>query len=170
MLKICVSGLTASGKTTLSDRIAKELNIKHVQHSYKEHIQKHSSMPDFIDSTSDEFVKDFDRRTVEAASQDCVVSTWLGPWLVEDATLRVWLYAPVGVRAQRYADRHRTSVDDARKLVSSTDNSASRSFKKIYGIDIYDSSIFDIQLNTSTESIDECVSIVSLAVIEKDKR
>ncbi len=169
-MKICISGLTASGKTTLSEKISNELGVKHVQNSYKEYIKSHELMADFIDSADERFVRDFDRKTVNATSTDCVVSTWLGPWLVKDATLRAWLYAPDEIRAKRYAERHMIGLADARELIASTDSSAARGFKRVYGIDIYDQSIFDIQLNTSTTSIRECVSVLSLMVIEREKR
>jgi cytidylate kinase len=171
VMKICISGLTASGKTTVSEALALKMKIKHVQNSYKEHLRGNVNMSGFIDAADEKFVKSFDMKTIEMASkEDCVVSTWLSPWLVKDADLRVWIYADIGTRIKRYMERETlASEQEAGKRVSETDDSAIASFKKFYNIDINEHSDFDLQINTGKISVESAVDIISLALKDKKK-
>ncbi len=169
-MKICISGFTASGKTAISEALSSKLKIKHVQNSYKEYLEGNATLSKFIDATDEEFAKNFDMKTIEMASkEDCVVSTWLSPWLIKDADLRVWIYADMDVRVKRYMGRESLNEKEgAEKRVSDTDSSAIASFKKFYNIDINEHSDFDLQINTGKISVEGAVNIISLAL--KDKK
>lgn len=169
-MKVCISGLTASGKTTVSEALARDLRITHVQNSYKAYLRDNRGLADFIDKTDEDFVREFDRRTIEMAKKgDCVVSTWLSPWLIEDADLRIWLYAPLNVRIKRYMDRENIDGKEAERRVLEIDRSAAQSFKKFYNIDISELGIFDMHINTERSGIEDTVAIISLAMMRKDK-
>ena len=90
---ICISGYTGSGKTTLGDALAKKMGIKHVGISHKtQFVSNPSDTLEFTKrNTSASFEKSFDELVVEEAhKQDCVVTSWLSPWFIKDASVRVW--------------------------------------------------------------------------------
>jgi predicted cytidylate kinase len=175
MLKICISGLTGSGKTQLSKDLAKALNIayisKELSNTYKQFNKgKRSANEQIIQMADPKYAKSFDNEIKElAASKDCVVSTWLGPWIVKNATLRVWLNASFEERARRKSVQKKMSIDEAKKYVKKKDSVAIESFKKIYGIDIMDHSNFDIEINTEKIHRKGVIALIALASAEKSK-
>jgi len=170
MLRICISGLTASGKTTLGEMLAKELNIRHISASYKAMEKDLSKMAGFIDKSDTEWTKEFDRRILgEACKTDCVVTAHLAPWLMRDATLRVKLDASLEERARRRAKQLSVSKERARKLINGIDRSVSKMAKRVYGIDRNDNSVFDLILNTERLSHKECVSLIAMLALERER-
>jgi cytidylate kinase len=178
MIKICISGLTGSGKTTLGNLIAKELGIRHITkvqtHTYSVIASKLQAKNDrtlAIGQTANpKYAKDFDREIVAAARKsNCVVSTWLGPWLIKDASLRVWLNASLEERSRRKAKDLGTTLAKAKSYIIEKDSYAKSQFKKLYGIDINDHSIFDIEINTEKLNHADVVSVVSMLSMMKDK-
>jgi CMP/dCMP kinase len=176
MIKICISGLTGSGKNTISDLLAKELNIPHI---YKQMTKTYANIgkdpklkatKDISALTLKGVAEDFDSEIVKMTEgKDCVVSTWLGPWMVKDATLRVWLTASKEERANRTFKREKKGKAEALKYLEEKDNITIKNFKKEYNIDITDHSIFEMVLNTERLNPQEIVSIISVALLSKEE-
>lgn len=178
MMRICISGMTGSGKTTLGTMLAKELGIAHItKETAKEYARivsdakKDKSGKLAIRQAADSrYAKKFDKEILEAAKgRTCVVTTWLGPWLIRDATLRVWLNASLDERARRKAKDLRTGISRARKYVADKDSEAAMGFRKVYGIDIYDHSEFDIEINTERLPHREVIAVISMLAMLKEK-
>ncbi|MCL4404802.1 cytidylate kinase family protein [Candidatus Marsarchaeota archaeon] len=172
MMKICISGFTASGKTTVADLVSKKLGIPHIHKSYKEYVKSELEIAKFTENATEDFVKGFDNEIVRLASEQesCVLSTWLAPWMVRDATLRVWLNADHKLRAERWSKAYKTSQAEAEKLVYEKDQSEIDSIKKIYGIDLNDRSIFDLTINTGLIGASEASEIICLAAKASERR
>lgn len=180
MLRICISGYTCSGKTTLGEKLAKELNVMHVTKyitpTYKRvmrDLKKNSTRNDIIMETSHKkYAADFDREIVELAkNNNCVVTTWLGPWLVKDATMRIWLYGSLEERGRRYAKREHIGLLKAESVVDEEDRLNRRQFKKLYNIDLNDHrGEFDLEINTDRLNQKEIISLISTLAIGKEKR
>lgn len=171
MIKLCISGFTASGKTTVANLVSAKLGIVHIHKSYKEYVKSELQIAKFTDNASEEFVKKFDNdiKKQAASAGSCVLSTWLAPWFVEDATLRIWLHADIRVRAARWAKEYHIDSADAEKLVFEKDQSEILSIKRIYGIDINNRSIFDMIINTEKIGPKECAEIICLAAKASEK-
>ena len=168
-MKICISGLTASGKSTLAEELSKALGIKHVHKSYNEYVDSYSKLADFTASADAKFANSFDAEIKKLANGNCVVSTWLSPWIIDDATLRVWLNASESVRSERRAAQH-TEVGCDTATIERIDKAAINQAKRIYGIDMFDHRIFDIEINTEKMSIMECASAISIIALERDRK
>lgn len=178
MLRICISGLSCSGKTTLGDTLAKELNILHVTkgitNTYKkvvEEIKRSNDNKLKMSQTIDtRFAEDFDREVMDFASKnDCVVTTWIGPWLIKDAAIRVWLYANPEVRAKRHSEREGIGIEEARNYIKEKDENNINSFKSVYDIDVENREFFDMKINTEKLSIKEAASLISVLAIGKNE-
>lgn len=180
-MKICISGMTASGKTALGHMLAKELNVEHITKFTLESFHKATdeakrnkgSEMDVVQATLDKKVaRKFDDELVELGKtkKDFVVTIWLGPWLIKDATLRVWLYAPIEERAARRARDEKITVKKAMEMIEEKDRQNIRLFKEIQGVDITDHSDFDMELNTSKLSLGQMVSLISMLALSKEKK
>ena len=169
---ICISGLSGSGKTTISDLLAKELKIKHVSRSYKEFASEGKELRNFVKNVKTSFDKSFDKEIIdEAKKSDSVVSTWLGPWIIKDSTLNVWLNASFEARVKRKAKDLGISLEEAKKHVIERDNMWPNHIKEAYGIDIVkDHDVFDVELNTDRLTKEQLVAAIAMISLEKEKK
>jgi len=67
----------------------------------------------------------------------------------EYADLKVWLDAPLDVRAARIADREEKSVEAARAETHEREASERSRYADYYDIDFADRSIYDLAVNTA---------------------
>ena len=167
---IAVSGMTASGKDTFGGLLAQRLCYRTVSPTFKD-LAKKAGVPllEFqelaekdpsIDKKFDELLKE------EAAKGNCVVTTWLGPWMVP-ADFRVYVFAPAKVRASRVAVRDGMPISEAIRHVRSRDSENIRRYKKLYKIDITDTSTFDLALSAETYRPEQMVEIALVAMEKK---
>jgi cytidylate kinase len=118
--------------------------------------------------TDDEIDRDLDRRLRETARErdDLVLESRLAGWMAgEHADFKIWLDAPLAVRARRIADREDKPVDRAREETRARAESEARRYREYYGIDIEDLSIYDLVLNTARLDPDGVVEALR-AVVE----
>ncbi|MEW6722892.1 MAG: (d)CMP kinase [Candidatus Micrarchaeota archaeon] len=165
---IAVSGLTGSGKNTLGELLAKSLGYRLVCPTFKDLAAKEGvSLMEFQEKAAKDH--DIDRKfdavlREQASGGDCVVTTWLGAWML-DADVRIKVFAPAEVRGERIAKRDGMAVDEAVKHVRERDEQNRKRYKKVYGIDIYDDSRFDALLNCGIYRPEELLRI-SLEIIK----
>jgi cytidylate kinase len=168
-IKICIAGLTASGKTTLGNALEKELGIKHINPSYKDSEKTTDDLIKFLENIKPSYVKSFDKRIINLANgKDCIISTWHGPWIIKDATIRVWLDVSEEERAKRWAKAHNISLAEARNLVHIKDELTKRQFKLAYKKDM-DMSVFDLHINYEKVTMLEAIAIISMLAIARSK-
>lgn len=163
---IAISGYSGCGKNTVGHLTAKKLGLREVEFSFKDEAEaRHMSLVDFQKlATGDASIdKAMDERIVrEAKNGDCVLMTWLGPWLV-DATLRVWLNAALEDRARRVAQRDGMQYAEALAHVKWRDGNNRRRYRKYYGIDIGNHEAFDLVINSSRFTPQQSADIIALA-------
>ena len=169
---IAVAGLSGSGKNTLGELLARELGCKVVSPTFKDLAAKEGiSLMEFQKKAEKDpdIDKKFDAVLKEQASGDCVVTTWLGPWIV-DADVRIKVFAPLEVRARRLMKRDSMSLKEAMSHVSERDGANRKRYKKVYGIDIYDDSGFDALLNSGIYSPQQLASIAMAIIRTKGQK
>ncbi|MDE1868604.1 MAG: cytidylate kinase family protein [Candidatus Micrarchaeota archaeon] len=172
MIRICISGLSASGKTSLGHRLAKELNLMHITKASTQIYRKESANfkgdEKLAEMAVSKHARTFDKELIELASKNnCVVTTWLGPWIVKGPTVRVWLHADIDARAKRRAKELNIPVAKAKKMINQKDSLTIKGFKKVQGIDINDRSGFDLELNTERLSVEEMTAIISMLALSR---
>jgi cytidylate kinase len=170
---IAVSGLAGSGKNTLGGVLAEQLRYRLVCPTFKDlaakegvslmEFQKRAEKDPDIDRKFDALLKD------EAGKGNCVVTTWLGPWMV-NPNVRVWVFAPDEVRAERLAKRDKITMKEARLHIAERDDANRARYLKLYGVDIYDQSGFDVCVNSGLYTPEELAGIVMKLIETKKKR
>ena len=98
--------------------------------------------------------RDLDRLQGELArGGPCVVESRLSGWMVE-ADLKVWLDAPLEIRAARVAAREAQPVETARGDLLIREQSEWSRYKSLYGIDMADRAPFHVVIDTSRWDVD----------------
>lgn len=159
---IAISGLSGSGKTTVGKKLADELGFKLIAPTFKDLATKEGiSLMEFQKKAEKdpEIDKKFDHILKEMATGDCVVATWLGPWILE-ADYKIKVFCPIDIRTKRLAKRDGLSIETAKKHIVERDNDNRKRYKKIYGIDIDNDDIFDVILNSAKSDPERLVKII----------
>jgi len=169
---ITVSGPAGVGKSTLAEGLADALGYDHVSGGdiFRELADERGvSLVEFnrLAEEDEQIDLDLDRRLRQIAEEreDLVVESRLAGWMACDhADLKLWLDAPLSVRAARIADREDKSVDEAREETKARAGSEALRYEEYYGIDIDDLAIYDLTVNTARWSIDGVLDLVRGAV------
>ena len=180
---ICISGLAATGKSTLAKRLAESLNLRYVsggdglkmlavERGYRPGGREWWETEDgmrFLEERlrNPEFDKLVDQKLIELAKAgDVVIDSWVLPWLYRDG-FNIWLKAKTEVRAERMARRSGISVEEARRLLEKRDSESIELYKKLYGIEVgRDFEPFHLVLDTSDLDESAVYRIVFQAVKE----
>ncbi len=165
---LTVSGPAGSGKSTAAAELADALDYEHVSGGdlFRElAADRGLSLIEFnrLAEEEDSIDRDLDRRLRETARDrdDVVLEARLSGWMAgEYADLRIWLDAPLSVRAARVADREEKSVEEAREESVTRARSEARRYREYYGIEITDLSIYDLVVNTSRWSVEAEVDLL----------
>ena len=169
---ITVSGPAGSGKSTLAASLAAELGVEHVSGGdvFREVASERDLTPlelNRLAEDNDSIDRDLDRRLrgIARNSDALVLESRLAGWMAGDyADLRLWLDAPLSVRAERIADRENKSVERAREETDARAQSEALRYRDYYGIDIDDMTIYDLVVNTARWSPAGVLDLVLAAV------
>jgi len=164
---VAISGLSGCGKNSVGEKVAKKLGLRTVQVSFKDEatrrgiplmeLQALAGKDPVLDRQLDEKI------VSEAAKGNCVVTTWLGAWMVKNADLRIWLNASEEERARRVAGRDKMGPDEALAHIRKRDADNRKRYKKYYKIDIDDHAIFDVEINTNRFKPEQSSEIIVAA-------
>ena len=169
---LTISGPAGSGKSTAAAALAEALDYDHVSGGdiFRELADERGLTPLELNKLAEEddgIDRDLDRRLRQiAATRDGVVlESRLAGWMAgEHADFRIWLDAPLSVRARRIADREDKPVDLARTETKERSESEARRYRAYYGIDIEELTIYDLALNTARLSPEAVLEVILTTV------
>ena len=173
---ITVSGPGGSGKSTLAATLADRLGYDHVSGGdiFRDIAAERDLSPlelNKLAEEDDQIDRDLDRRLRSTARENdaLVLESRLAGWMAGDyADLRLWLDAPLDVRAARIADREDKSVETAREETVARADSEKLRYEEYYGIDIDDLTIYDLVINTARWGPDGVLELVADAAERHD--
>ncbi len=169
---ITVSGPAGSGKSTLAAALADRLGYDHVSGGdiFRSIADERDLSPlelNRLAEEDDQIDRDLDRRlrTTARDAEDLVLESRLAGWMAGDyADLKVWLDAPIDVRAARIADREDKAVETAVEETRARAESEALRYAEYYDIEISDRSIYDLVVNTARWGPDGVLGLVDNAV------
>ena len=169
---LTISGPAGSGKSTAAAALAEALDYDHVSGGdiFRDLADERGLTPLELNKQAeedDDIDRDLDRRLREmaAARDDLVLESRLAGWMAgEHADFRVWLDAPLSVRAERIADREDKSVDLARTETRARSESEARRYLEYYSIDIEELAIYDLAVNTARLSPEAVIDVILTTV------
>ncbi len=150
MVSIILSGMPASGKSTVAQLISKRLGIRFMvggdilkgmardlgfnpekdnwwdTEEGKRFLELRMKDPNF-DKNVDSFLLN------SINKENCVITSWSIPWLADNSHLKVWLKASFRTRVNRLANRDNISHVDAEKIIIERDEENVKHYKKLYG-------------------------------------
>jgi len=170
---VTISGPAGSGKSTAAAALAEALAFDHVSGGdiFRELADERGLTPLQLNELAEEddgIDRDLDRRLRDIAEtrEDLVLESRLAGWMAgEHADFRIWLDAPLTVRARRIADREDKSIELAREETKERSDSEARRYEAYYDIDIEELSIYDLSVNTARLSPGAVLDVI-LTTIE----
>ena len=169
---LTISGPAGSGKSTAAAALAEALDYDHVSGGdiFRDLAAERGLTPLELNKQAeedDQIDRDLDRRLREIAAtrDELVLESRLAGWMAgEHADFRVWLDAPLSVRAERIADREDKSVELARKETRERSESEARRYLEYYNIDIEELTIYDLAVNTARLSPEAVIDVILTTV------
>ena len=152
-LRIAISGKSGCGNTTVSTLLAKKLNIKLINFTFRQLAEeKGMTLAQVIESakTDDSWDITVDTRQVELARKEsCVLGSRLAIWMLKEADVKIYLLASDDLRAKRILNREGGDLDQIKSFTKMRDTEDSRRYMKLYKIDNNDYDFADLKVDTS---------------------
>ncbi len=177
-MKICLTGFTGTGKSTLARRLAAHYGLAYVSggNVLKKLIGGEEALRDpgwwereggkramELRKRDPSFDRRVDEELIRLAMEkgDVVLDSWTMAYLLEaDDKVAIFLKADLGVRAERVARRDRTSVEEAKEAIIRKDAETKRLYLSLYGFRLgEDLSPFNLVLDTTRLSADETFDV-----------
>ena len=164
---ITMSGPHGTGKSTYAKALAEALGLRYVSAGelFRDLAKQNSlSLEAFSHRAADDPSIDrmLDERTkAEAEKGGVVIDAQLGAWMVKDlADVKILLTAPDEVRFKRIAERDGSDMAHAMRETENRESIQKQRYKKYYGIDVTDLSIYDLKIDTSEYPIEAAKRII----------
>ncbi len=166
-LVITVGGLHGTGKTTYAKALSKVFGLRHV--SAGEIFRKIAKEKGLTLQGLTKLAKEkkeidelIDSRIKEEAKKGLVViDGLLSAWMAgKNAHIKIYLFAPDKVRFKRIARRDKISYEEARKVTLEREKIEKERYKKFYGLDLDNLTIYDIVFNTDLLPVNSNIKIL----------
>jgi len=166
-MNITISGYPGSGKTTIGKLIAEKLNCKfHSTGSFRRNeakklgmtIQEYNELAE-IDSSTDLKADNFQKKLGEA-NEDFVFEGRLSFFFIP-TSIKIFLTIDPKEGAKRILDENRSSeqkiktINKQIKINTYRINADEKRYQKLYGLNCYEKSNFDIVIDTTNKTIDK---------------
>lgn len=174
---IIISGMAASGKTSVSKILAERLKVPlvgggdilkemAVERGYRPGGSDWWDMPEGLKflkerETNPDFDRETDRRLHEKIKRgNIVITSWAVPWLFKEG-FKVWLNASTTTRAERMAKRDDTDMKESKQVVSERDRENHKLYMELYHINLgNDTSPFNLVIETDRRTPEEVAEII----------
>lgn len=155
---ITISGEVGSGKSSLSAKLIELLpdwSYVNTGQRFRDFCNSKGMSIQQVSYIEDNTHMEFDQLQTKLLTDETnvVVEGRLSGWLARDLrdVFKVYCYAPLEIRIERYMKRHVVSLEEAAKDVEYRDTRDKLKFDKIYGVEDYrESRYYSLVLDTSS--------------------
>lgn len=174
MRKYCHSDRRFSwdGKSTCAKMLANELKLRYVSageifrsmarekgmniEEFSRYAEKHHEIDREVDS-----------RVIDASKEgNVVIEGQISAGLINKPDIAVFLTAPENVRTDRLSHRDGKSTEESSVETKTRESSEKKRYMKLYGINLYDYSAYNLIMDTSKWSADAVTKIIKIAAEE----
>ena len=183
-MRVIVSGLTASGKSSVATSLALNFGIEYFSASSK--LRDLPPKKDFmvweskkgIDAVkfrlnNPQYDKKLDSFILShfKSKNDVILDSWVAPWKIKDKeTIKIYIKAEESVRAKRVSIRDKIRLEDAYKFMKQKDTLTKSIYKKIYKIEIdKDFTPFNLVVDSSNIDLNSVIQICSDFIMNQQK-
>jgi cytidylate kinase len=167
-LRIAISGKSGCGNTTVSRLLSERLSLQLINYTFHDMARELGLSFEEVCRLAErdnQYDLSLDRHQVELASQgSCVLASRLAIWLLEQAQLKVYLYASPEVRAGRIARRENQPPAQALREVNERDERDRQRYLRLYEIDVDDYGFADLVVDTEQLDVDQVVERIEQAL------
>lgn len=162
---VTVGGEIGAGKSTVAQALARELGLRYLSAGevFREEARRRGLSLAALGRLAEQdpsIDRALDALQVEAArGGDILIDSRLSGWLI-DGDLRVWLRAPLDVRARRVAARDGVPYETARRDVEVREACERRRYRDIYQIDLQDLTRYHVVLDTALWTPEDIVTVL----------
>lgn len=169
MTTVTISGTPGSGKSTVAELLKEKLNLPYVYSGllFRKQAEKQKmSLAEFgrFCEQNDEVDRQLDEEQVKILEKgNVILEGRLAGWLAHlnnIPAVKIMLDAAIDIRAQRIKKREQGSLVQQKNDMIQREKSEQFRYKKYYDIDLKDTSIYDLVINTSDKSPQEIVDLI----------
>ena len=150
---VAISGKSGCGNSTVSQLTAEKLGFKLINYTFRSlAVELNIGFDDLcrMAEEDDKYDRLIDARQVELASkQNCVLGSRLAIWMKKDANLKIFLDAPLDVRAARIRMRENGEFKEVLDRTRLRDTNDRERYIKLYGIDNNEFDFADLIIDAS---------------------
>lgn len=165
-MRITISGSPGSGTTSLGKALAERHGLRYLSAGEvfrslaKEHGMDLAAFGKLAEENPEIDLKiDARQKEIGEASDDIILEGRLAGWMVENADLKILLYASPDCRAERIAERENLTSEEACAATVDREACEAARYMEYYEIDIVDPSPYDIVINSETFNQEEVIAI-----------
>ena len=168
-MTITISGNPGSGKSTVAELLEKKLGIKYIYSGmiFRELAEKYNMTLEefgkYCEDNSD-IDKELDDRQLEILEKgNVILEGRLAGWLAHSnniSAFKVAIIADIDIRAKRIVNREKGSVETKKKEILERERSENTRYKKYYNVDLKDTSIYDIVIDSGDKTPEEIIDII----------
>jgi predicted cytidylate kinase len=169
MVIITISGTPGSGKSTIGQLLKEKLRINYVYSGqiFRELAKKYNmSLEEFGRYCENNVIidKELDEKQLKILKEgDVILEGRLAGWIAHKnniKSLKIMLNADVETRIKRVIERENGDYKQRLKEILKREKSEEKRYKKYYNIDIKDTSIYDLIIDTSYKNPNEILKII----------
>ena len=166
-IKIAISGKSGCGNTTISKMTAEALGLRFINFTFRSLADEHGlDLKRVLElaATDESWDREVDSRQVALARQEdesgCVLGSRLAVWMLEEADLKVYLYASDETRAQRILKRESGCLEEIAAFTADRDSQDHARYLRLYNIDTDDYHFVDLIIDTGSLSPLEITNLI----------
>lgn len=164
-IKIAISGKSGCGNSTVSRLTAARLNLRMINYTFHTiAVERGMDFKELCDLAETDSSWDtlLDKKQIElAAAGDCVLGSRLAIWLLKDADLKIFLEAPLEIRAERIFIREGGDYETVLRETDERDRRDRNRYLKLYGIDNDKYDFVDMAIDTANLQPEEIVDLIA---------